>query len=65
MFIKFFIRLLLVLSFSSSSYANALNDVSINSINYESLGSFQKSIQENLFNKNSIDSNANDIFKKI
>ena len=65
MFIKFFIRLLLVLSFSSSAYANALTDVSINSINYESLGSFQKSIQENLFDKNSIDSNANDIFKKI
>ncbi len=65
MFVKFFIRLLLVLSFSSSAYANALTDVSINSINYESLGSFQKSIQENLFDKNSIDSNANDIFKKI
>ena len=65
MLFKFFTRFLLVLSFSSSVYANSLTDVSINSINYDSLGSFQESIQENLFNKNSIDSNANDIFKKI
>ena len=65
MLFKFFTRFLLVLSFSSSVYANSLTDVSINSINYDSLGSFQESIQENLFNKNSIDFNANDIFKKI